>query len=151
MGFHQLEPAGVTREAPPLAELVRALGVDVLTTTSNVSMEPRLDAYARKTKIRVGLHNHSRMAADELATPQDLEAAMLNAFEYMGVNLDVGHFTAAGFDPVGFIEKQQRIVSLHLKDRKKNQGDDCNFGERGTPVCEIPVRECLAYCRKVLA
>jgi len=159
-------------------EMARALGVDVLTTTTNVSMATRIDGYAQKTKIRVGLHNHSRMVADEVATPHDFEAALLNTSPYMGVNLDVGHFTAAGFDPVGFIEKNHgRIVSLHLKDRKKDQGADCKFGEGDTPVREIllllkkakydipamiewepkegdkvaAVRDCLDYCRKVLA
>lgn len=159
-------------------EMTRALGVDVLTTTTNVSLAARLDGYAKKEKIRVGLHNHSLLRADEVATPDDFAAAMQGASEYMGINLDVGHFCAAGFDPVGFIQKHpRRIWSLHLKDRKKNQGADCPFGEGDTPVREIllllkkdkldipamiewepqegdkvaAIRQCVAYCRKVLA
>jgi sugar phosphate isomerase/epimerase len=154
-----------------------ALGVKVLTTTTVVSMAPKLDQLAAKAKIRVGLHNHSRIQPDEVATPDDFAKALDGASPYLGINLDVGHFCAAGFDAVAFIQQHhQRIWSLHLKDRKKNQGPDCLFGEGDTPVREIllllkkdkfdipamiewepkegdkvaDIRKCLDYCRKVL-
>jgi sugar phosphate isomerase/epimerase len=158
-------------------EMAGALGVKVLTTTTVVSMAPELDRHAARAKIRVGLHNHSRIQPDEVATPDDFAKALDGASPYMGINLDVGHFCAAGFDAVPFIQQHhQRIWSLHLKDRKKNQGADCLFGEGDTPVREIllllkkdkfdipsmiewepkegdkvaAIRQCLDYCRKVL-
>ena len=39
---------------------------------------------------------------------------------YIWINLDIGHFTAGGYDAVAFIDKyHDRITNLHIKDRKK--------------------------------
>lgn len=159
-------------------EITRALGTDVLTTSTNLSLVPRLSPLAERYKIKVGLHNHSRILEDEFATPDDFRKALAGASPLVGINLDAGHFTAAGFDPLAFLaEHHQRIYSIHLKDRKKNQGPDCPFGQGDTPVkgillllkekrYPIPaviewepktidplvgVRQCAEYCRKVLA
>jgi sugar phosphate isomerase/epimerase len=51
------------------------------------------------------------------------------------VNLDIGHFTAANFDAVGYIrEHHATITNLHLKDRQKNQGDNVEWGQGDTPI-----------------
>ncbi len=99
------------------------------------------------------------------------------ASEWICTNLDIGHFTAANQDAVGFLRKHHdRIVTLHVKDRKKNQGDNMVFGEGDTPIKEVlavlkqnkwpipanieyeykgadpgeEVRRCLDYCKKAL-
>jgi sugar phosphate isomerase/epimerase len=119
-------------------QFASALGVNTITTSTNVSMAERLDSYAVKNKMRVGFHNHSRARADEFTTPDDFAAALRGRSEYMGINLDVGHFWAAGFDPVAFIRANHaRIWSLHLKDRKHNQGSDFSFGQGDTPLREV--------------
>ena len=56
---------------------------------------------------------------DEVATPESFDAVMA-ASKYHGANLDIGHYTEAGYDPVAFIQKHHaRITNLHLKDKKK--------------------------------
>ncbi|MCX6622307.1 MAG: sugar phosphate isomerase/epimerase [Acidobacteria bacterium] len=159
-------------------EITHALGAKVLTTTTNPSLVPKLSLLAEKWKIKVGLHNHSRIREDEFATPEDFTRAMAGASPLIGINLDAGHFTAAGFDPLEFLKQHHaRTFSVHIKDRKKNQGPDVPFGEGDTPVKEIllllkekrypipaiiewepksadpvaDVRKCYEYCRKVLA
>ncbi len=119
-------------------EMARALGVKVLTASSNVDTARRIDPFAAKEKIVVGMHNHSRIVPNEFARPEDFEQAMRGMSPYIAINLDIGHFGAAGFDPVAFIRKHHaRIVSIHIKDRKANQGPNVPLGEGDTPIKQV--------------
>jgi sugar phosphate isomerase/epimerase len=157
--------------------IAKALGAKAITTSSNVSTAKRIDQFARKHKMRVGMHNHSNIRPNEFATPDDFAAAMNGTSEYIAVNLDIGHFTAAGFDPVDYLKKHhERVVTLHIKDRKRNQGDNVPFGEGDTPIKQVlsllrqnrwkipanieyeyrgadtveEMKKCLAYCKRAL-
>ncbi|MFB3830043.1 MAG: sugar phosphate isomerase/epimerase family protein [Bryobacteraceae bacterium] len=158
-------------------EMARALGAASIAMSTRVSLAKQVDAAARRAKMRAGLHNHSRIQPDQLATPEDFAAALRGASGYLSITLDVGHFVAAGFDPIPFLrEHHGRILSLHLKDRKKNQGATVPFGEGDVPLAallrlirdsryRIPayieheyasdnpveeVRKGLAYCKRAL-
>ena len=64
--------------------------------------------------------------------------------KYFKVNLDIGHFTAANFDALAYMREQHaNITNLHLKDRKKNQGDNMPWGQG-----ETPIREALQLLKK---
>jgi sugar phosphate isomerase/epimerase len=57
---------------------------------------------------------------------------------YFKVNLDIGHFTAANLDAVAFLrEHHAAVTNLHLKDRKRNQGDNVAWGTGDTPIREV--------------
>ena len=158
-------------------EMAKALGVKVLTASSNVSTATRIDTFAKKHKMRVGMHNHSRIHENEFATPEDFDRARKGKSDYIAINLDIGHFTAANFDAVDYIRKHHDdIVTLHLKDRKRDQGDNMPFGQGDTPIKEVlallkerksalpanieyeykggdsvdEVRKCFQYCKRAL-
>ena len=161
-------------------QMTEALGLKRITASSNVSVAPRVDTYAKKYKITVGFHGHDQTAdPDEFSTPESFARAMQGASRYIGVNLDIGHFTAAGGDAVAYIRQHHdRIVTLHIKDRKKNHGPNVPFGEGDTPITEVlrelrdnswkipanieyeygkpgmdtieEVKKCYAYCKKAL-
>jgi sugar phosphate isomerase/epimerase len=157
------------------------LGVKYITSSSNVSVAPRVDAYAQKYKIMVGFHGHDQTSdPDEFSTAETFARAMKGASPFIGVNLDIGHFVAAGGDAVAYIrEHHDKIVTLHIKDRKKNHGANVPFGQGDTPIVQVlrllrdnqwkipanieyeygeeahldalaEVKKCYAYCRKAL-
>jgi sugar phosphate isomerase/epimerase len=161
-------------------EMTKALGLHYITASSNVSLAPAVDKLAREFKITVGFHGHDDTKdPDEFSTPDTFERALHGASQYLAINLDIGHFTAAGGDAVAFLrERHDRIVTLHIKDRKKNHGDNLPFGEGDTPIVavlqmlrdqrwQIPanieyeygkpgmdtiveMKKCYAYCRHAL-
>jgi len=119
-------------------EMAKALGVSRITASSTVPMAKRIDPYAVKAQIVVGMHNHSVDKPGEFATAQSLLDAMAGNSKYIAVNLDVGHFTGANQDPVAFLKEHHvRIVTLHIKDMKRNVGPATPFGEGDAPIKEV--------------
>ena len=58
--------------------------------------------------------------------------------KYFKVNLDIGHFTAANYDAVAFLkEHHAAVTNLHIKDRKRDQGDNMPWGMGNTPIREV--------------
>ncbi len=116
----------------------KAFGTDILTTSSNVSTAKRIDPFAQQHRVYVGFHNHARIREDEFATPDDFREATAGFSKWLGVNLDVGHYYAAGFDCLEFLREQgARTWVLHMKDRRANDGPKVPFGAGGTPLKQI--------------
>ncbi len=93
----------------------------------------RLGALAKKNGIYVGYHGH------EQQTPTLWDTA-LEQSEYNALNLDLGHYVAAGNSkPLEIIiAKHDRIKSMHLKDRQTPERDKGNlsWGQGDTPLAE---------------
>lgn len=116
-------------------EMAKALGVKIITASSTLKAAKRVAPFADKHKIKVAMHGHSNLTdPNEFAKPESFEAALAMS-KYFAINLDVGHFFAAGFDPLAYIEKHHaQITNLHLKDRKKDNGPNTPWGEGDTPI-----------------
>jgi sugar phosphate isomerase/epimerase len=119
-------------------EIARALGVEFITASSTLSAAKRVAPVAEKHTMVVAMHNHSNIKdPNEFATPDSFAAAM-QLSRMFKINLDIGHFTAANFDAVAYIrEHHDRITNLHLKDRKRNQGDNMPWGQGDTPIRDV--------------
>jgi sugar phosphate isomerase/epimerase len=160
-------------------EMAKALGAQIITASTTLPVAQRVVPFAEKHKMIVAMHGHSNVTdPKEFATPESFTAAKAMS-KYYKTNLDIGHFTAANYDPVAYIKEQhQDITNLHLKDRKKNQGDNTPWGQGDTPINEVlqllkkekwpiaayieyeyrgtkspveEVKDCYEYCRKALA
>lgn len=120
-------------------EMAQALGVRHMTGSANVSIAHKIDSYAQKYKIVYGFHNHDETSnPDEFSTAAIFEQTMKGASKWVGINLDIGHFVAADQDPVSFLRKwHNRIVALHLKDRRRNHGADVPWGQGDTPIVAV--------------
>ena len=159
--------------------MAKALGVGIITASTTLTAARRVAPFAEKHKLLVAMHGHSNTKdPNEFCTPESFASALAMS-KYYRINLDIGHFTAAGFDAVDFIEKNHsKIVLLHLKDRKKNDGPNTPWGEGDTPIkpvllllkskrypipafieyeykgqgtSEQEVAKCLEYCKSALA
>jgi sugar phosphate isomerase/epimerase len=119
-------------------EMARALGAEFITASSTLSAAKRVAPMAEKHKMIVAMHNHSNVKdPNEFATPESFAAAM-KISKYFKVNLDIGHFTAANFDAVTYIrEHHANITNLHIKDRKRNQGENSPWGEGDAPIRQV--------------
>jgi sugar phosphate isomerase/epimerase len=133
----------------------KALGAEVITASTTVAVAQRVAPFAAKHKVPVAMHNHSNITdPNEFATPESFAKALAMS-PLFRINLDIGHFTAADYDAVAFLEKNHdRITNLHLKDRKKNQGDNVPWGSGDTPIRQVlawlkarksPVRAYVEY------
>ena len=119
-------------------EMTRALGANVITASTTLPVARRVAPFAEKHKMIVAMHGHSNTKdPNEFATPESFANAMKMS-RFFKINLDIGHFTAANYDAVAFMKEQHaNITNIHLKDRKKNQGDNVPWGEGDTPIREV--------------
>jgi len=161
--------------------MAEGLGVKGITTSTTLTMAKRIAPIADKHKLLVGYHGHDATNdPNQTATLESYDTLMAYG-KYNGVNLDIGHFTAANYDAVAFIKQHHdKITNLHVKDMKKDHGTYTPFGEGDVPIkavlqllkkekygfsgdieleYRIPpesnliaeMKKCLAYCKDCLA
>ncbi|MGP8245375.1 MAG: sugar phosphate isomerase/epimerase family protein [Bryobacteraceae bacterium] len=119
--------------------MARGLGVKAITTSTTLTMAKRIAPLADKHKMMVGYHGHDATSdPNQTATLESYDTLMAYG-KYNGINLDIGHFTAAGYDAVAFISKyHDKITNLHIKDRKKDHGPNVAvWGTGDTPIKEV--------------
>jgi sugar phosphate isomerase/epimerase len=157
--------------------VAKTLGATAITTELSEEKAAFLAPYAAEHRITIAFHNHTQV------NPSSWEGPLSHG-EYLGINLDVGHYVAGtNQSPLPIIERYgdaRRIVNLHIKDRKVNDGPNMPFGQGDTPVALIlqlmkrkgytfpadieleyqapegsnpvaEVRRCLEFCRTALA
>lgn len=114
-------------------QVAKALGAKGITREISEEAARRLGPMADKHEIMIGFHNHTQM------TPTTYDGEILSHGKYLGINFDIGHYVAGtNHSPIPIIEKfQDRILSLHLKDRKVNNGANLPFGQGDTPVALV--------------
>lgn len=119
-------------------EIAKAVGAQMMASSCKVGIAKRAVPFAEKHKMILALHGHSDTTdPNAFATPESFRAA-LGMSKYYRTNLDIGHFTAAGYDAVSYIqENHDKITHIHLKDRKKNQGPNTNWGEGDAPIKQV--------------
>lgn len=123
-------------------QMARDLGVRAMSCSTQVAFAKRVAPFADKYKIMWGGHGHANIFDDEEFAKPETFKEIMGFSKYIGVNLDIGHFVAAGYDPVAYIPQiHDRITNIHLKDRLKP--DKCYdspnvvWGTGQTPIKEV--------------
>ncbi len=123
--------------------MAEALGVKGISSSSTVTIAKRVAPFAEKYKMLWAGHGHDAVDDPEQFATLESYAKIMSFSKYIGVNLDIGHFTAAGYDAVAYIkENHARISNLHLKDRVRNpagggRGGNLRWGDGTTPIKEV--------------
>lgn len=111
----------------------RALGASHVTVElpTDAAQSLRLGQAAHALGMKVGYHQHLQ------ATPTLWDTALAQS-PANGINLDLGHFVAAGdFDALEFVRQHHaRILSMHIKDRRSRANGQANmaWGTGDTPL-----------------
>ena len=113
--------------------VAKALGARGITRELSEEAAKRLGPIADEHKIVIGFHNHTQLK------PTTYDGPILSYGKYLGINLDIGHYVAGTNEsPIPLIMKHHdRILSIHIKDRKVNNGPNMPLGEGDTPVALV--------------
>lgn len=112
--------------------VAKVLGAKGITCEISDETAKQVAPFADKHEIMVGFHNHTQVNSQSFETP-------LSYSKYNALNFDVGHYVGGTNEsPIPIIKKySDRILSLHLKDRKINNGANMPFGQGDTPLALI--------------
>ena len=116
----------------------KLLGAKGCVGSQGLRVSKRLATFPGKHGMFLGLHNHSNLSdPDALNT----EASFITGLGFspdVKATLDIRHFTAANGDCLGFLERHHaRTPSVHLGDRRRNNGRSAPFGEGDAPIIEL--------------
>lgn len=120
-------------------DVAKRLKTSIITTSAKYDQLLRIKSYVLQNHFLIASHNHS-IQKDEnyIASGASLIRATEINPNHFKINLDIGHMTAANEDCLAFISNNhRRICSLHLRDRKKNQGAVVPFGQGDTKILEV--------------
>ncbi len=119
-------------------QFAKALGARAISCEIPVSRTKWFGQFAASHKLMVGYHGHANITDPEaFGRPESWETAMSYS-RFNGINLDIGHFVAGNNQsPIEFLSKYAgRITHVHLKDRKRNNGPNTEWGQGETPIKE---------------
>jgi sugar phosphate isomerase/epimerase len=136
-----LTPNMSDAELEYMFNVAEALGCThtTLELTDDVAQLERIGAFAEKKKIYAAYHTHLQ------GSMTAFDAAFAASKGNMA-NVDLGHFVAAGGDPIDFLTKfHDRIASFHLKDRTTPA-----HGQKNLPwgTGDTPLRTLLQTVKK---
>jgi sugar phosphate isomerase/epimerase len=124
-------------------QMARDMGVRAISCSTTVAVAKRVAPFADKYKIMWAGHGHANIFDDEEFAKPETFSKIMSFSKYIGVNLDIGHFTQAGYDPIAYIPQiHDKITNIHLKDSMKP--DKCGvagptqpWGQGQTAIKEV--------------
>jgi sugar phosphate isomerase/epimerase len=119
-------------------EGARVLGAAGCVGSHGLAITRKFAALPGKHGMFLGIHNHDNLSdPDAYSTEATFDTGLAYSPD-IKATLDVRHFTAANGDCLGFLDSHhQRVSSIHLGDRRKNNGRSTPFGEGDAPIIEI--------------
>lgn len=116
----------------------KMLGAKGCVGSQGLRVSERVAKFPGRHGLFLGIHNHDNLSdPDAFATEASFEKGLAFSPD-VKATLDTRHFTAANGDCLGFLERHhERVSSVHLGDRRRNNGRSTPFGEGDAPIIEI--------------
>ena len=100
-----------------LFEVARVMGAKIIVVEPAMADWDRLEELVKEYDIKLAIHNHG--AGTTYGDPQVVKQVLATRDPRIGVCLDVGWITQAGFDAAEvFRDYQGRVYDIHFKDKK---------------------------------
>jgi sugar phosphate isomerase/epimerase len=125
-------------EIDAVFEGARMLGAKGCVGSQGLKVSERVSAFPGRHGMFLGIHNHDNLSdPDAFSTEATFEKGLAFSPD-VKATLDTRHFTAANGDCLAFLDHHHdRVSSVHLGDRKKNNGRSTPFGEGDAPIIEV--------------
>jgi sugar phosphate isomerase/epimerase len=125
-------------EIDAMFEGAKMLGANGCVGSQGLKVSERLATFPGKHGMFLGIHNHDNLSDPDAFNNEASLVKGLALSPNVKATLDTRHFTAANGDCVAFLERHHdRVSSVHLGDRKKNNGRSTPFGEGDAPLIQV--------------
>ncbi|MBM3877215.1 MAG: sugar phosphate isomerase/epimerase [Verrucomicrobia bacterium] len=108
-----------------LFEFAKLMGIKVIIVEpkNDAALWDGLEELVKEYDIKLAIHNHGLESV--YGSPEKVWSVLKNRDKRIGVCMDVGHITGAGFDAAkAFREYGGRVYDIHLKDKKSEKTAD---------------------------
>ncbi len=107
-----------------LFEFAKLMGIKVIVVEpKNPADWDSLEELVKEYDIKLAIHNHGHDSV--YGTPEKVKAVLDKRDRRIGVCMDVGHITGAGFDAAkAFRDYDGRVYDIHLKDKRTEKTAD---------------------------
>jgi sugar phosphate isomerase/epimerase len=116
----------------------KALGCKGVVGSYGLALARRLVPFPEKYGLFAGLHNHDNLSDPDALSNEESFVKGLAISPDFKATLDVRHFTAGNGDCLAFLEKHhERTSSVHVGDRRRNNGHSTPFGQGDAPIIQL--------------
>jgi sugar phosphate isomerase/epimerase len=121
-------------------DIAEVLSARLVTLNVTLSACKRMAPLFEKRNFLLGIQGSPNLNStnpDAIAKPENYAEAVALSKNYW-ISFDIGDATPSGYDLLKFVEdRHDRIATLYLKDRRRNDRQSMPWGEGDTPMVEI--------------
>jgi len=116
----------------------KLLGAQGCVGSQGLRITQRLAAFPGKHGMFMSVHNHANLSDPDALNNEASFLKALSFSPHVKATLDTRHYTAANGDCLEFLARHHaRMSSVHLGDRRRNNGRSTPFGEGDSPIIQI--------------
>ena len=136
--YVNLDDSHTDAEIDAIFRGAKILGAEGCVGSQGLRLTERLAPFPGKHGMFMGVHNHANLSDPDALNNEASFVKALSFSPHVKATLDTRHYTAANGDCLEFLARHySRISSVHLGDRKRNNGRSTPFGEGDTPIIQI--------------